>query len=69
LKRIYLLDKPKGVNGRSSDNTLIKKVLNWNYQYSLSDGIKETYKWIKEIKLSKDNMNLIKFSQSSLKKS
>ena len=69
LKRIYLLDKPKGVNGRSSDNTLIKKVLNWNYQYSLSDGIKETYKWIKEIKLSKDNINLIKFSQSSLKNS
>ena len=43
--------------------------LNWNYQYSLSDGIKETYKWIKEIKCSKDNINLIKFSQSSLKNS
>ena len=27
LKRIYLLDKPKGVRGRSSNNDLVKEVL------------------------------------------
>ena len=29
LKRTYKLDAPKGVRGRNSDNTLIKKLLNW----------------------------------------
>jgi UDP-glucose 4-epimerase len=29
LKRSYNLGAPKGVNGRSSDNTLIKQVFNW----------------------------------------
>ena len=43
----YLLDKPKGVKGRNSDNTLIKK-LSWEPKYSLSDGLKKTYYWIEE---------------------
>ena len=30
LKREYQLDKPKGVRGRSSNNDLAKKVLNWS---------------------------------------
>ena len=46
LKRNYQLDKPKGVNGRSSNNDLIKKVLQWDYNYSLKDGINKTYNWI-----------------------
>src|SRR5712664_2911617 len=29
LKRSYKLDAPKGVRGRNSDNTLIKKLMNW----------------------------------------
>jgi GDP-D-mannose 3',5'-epimerase len=29
LRRRYNLNAPKGVNGRNSDNTLIKKLLNW----------------------------------------
>src|SRR5208282_118835 len=29
LKRNYNLKAPKGVNGRNSDNTLIKKLMNW----------------------------------------
>ncbi len=44
----YLLDKPKGVKGRNSDNTLIKKELSWEPKYSLSDGLKKTYYWIEE---------------------
>ena len=46
LERKYDLSKPKGVRGRSSDNTLIKKSLGWSPKFSLSDGLKNTYKWI-----------------------
>ena len=37
---------PQGVRGRNSDNTLLKKVLNWEPQISLEEGIARTYKWI-----------------------
>lgn len=46
LKRNYNLSAPKGVNGRNSDNTLIKKVFNWEPSISLETGIEKTYKWI-----------------------
>lgn len=47
IKKVYQLDKPQGVRGRNSDNTLCKKVLNWQPQISLEEGLKETYDWIK----------------------
>ena len=46
LKRSYKLDAPKGVRGRSSDNTLIKKAFNWEPSISLEDGLDKTYRWI-----------------------
>lgn len=46
LHREYVLDAPKGVRGRSSDNTLIKKYFNWEPNISLSEGIRKTYEWI-----------------------
>lgn len=46
LKRNYNLDAPKGVNGRNSDNTLIKKVFGWEPDTRLRDGMEKTYKWI-----------------------
>jgi nucleoside-diphosphate-sugar epimerase len=46
VKKNYLLDRPKGVMGRSSDNTLIKKKLGWNCKFSLERGLKITYNWI-----------------------
>jgi nucleoside-diphosphate-sugar epimerase len=46
LKRRYKLDAPKGVNGRNSDNTLIKKVFNWEPSIRLEDGLEKTYRWI-----------------------
>ncbi|HWB82682.1 MAG TPA: NAD-dependent epimerase/dehydratase family protein [Bryobacteraceae bacterium] len=46
LKRSYDLGAPKGVNGRNSDNTLIKKYLNWEPDISLHDGLEKTYAWI-----------------------
>src|SRR5476651_2505479 len=46
LKRNYNLKAPKGVNGRNSDNTLIKKLLGWEPSISLKSGLEKTYAWI-----------------------
>src|SRR5271165_1648120 len=46
LRRKYNLDAPKGVNGRNSDNTLIKKLLDWEPNTSLRTGLEQTYRWI-----------------------
>src|SRR5579864_9308575 len=46
LKRIYDLDAPKGVMGRNSDNTLIKKYLGWEPGIPLRQGLEKTYAWI-----------------------
>lgn len=46
LNRVYDLDAPKGVRGRNSDNTLIKKYLEWEPTITLAEGLPETYEWI-----------------------
>jgi len=46
LERRYKLDAPKGVNGRNSDNTLIRKYLGWEPSVRLRDGLARTYEWI-----------------------
>jgi GDP-D-mannose 3', 5'-epimerase len=46
LERRYNLKAPKGVNGRNSDNALIKRYLNWEPSIRLRDGLETTYKWI-----------------------
>src|SRR5262249_48208880 len=46
LQRHYNLKAPKGVNGRNSDNTLIKKYLGWEPNVRLRDGLEKTYRWI-----------------------
>ncbi len=46
LKRTYNLDAPKGVNGRNSDNTLIRRYLGWEPSIRLRDGMEKTYAWI-----------------------
>ena len=46
LDRHYNLDAPKGVNGRNSDNTLIKEKLGWAPSIRLRDGMEKTYHWI-----------------------
>jgi nucleoside-diphosphate-sugar epimerase len=46
LKRTYNLGAPKGVRGRNSDNTKIKKELNWEPSISLHNGLEKTYAWI-----------------------
>ena len=46
LKRSYNLSAPKGVNGRNSDNTLIRQHLGWEPSVRLRDGMEQTYRWI-----------------------
>ena len=46
LKRSYNLAAPKGVNGRNSDNTLVKSIFGWEPSTPLADGMEVTYKWI-----------------------
>lgn len=46
LTRKYLLDAPKGVRGRNSDNTLIKEIFDWEPSTKLKEGLTETYNWI-----------------------
>lgn len=48
LKRKYILDAPKGVAGRNSDNTMIKRILNWEPSIPISRGLRTTYEWIEK---------------------
>jgi GDP-D-mannose 3',5'-epimerase len=40
------VDGPQGVRGRNSDNTLLRKVLGWEPEVSLEEGLDRTYRWI-----------------------
>jgi nucleoside-diphosphate-sugar epimerase len=46
LERRYDLSAPKGVNGRNSDNRLIREHLGWEPSIRLKDGLERTYSWI-----------------------
>jgi nucleoside-diphosphate-sugar epimerase len=46
LRRSYDVAAPKGVNGRNSDNTLIRERLGWAPETALVDGLEKTYAWI-----------------------
>jgi len=46
LEHKYNLSAPKGVNGRNSDNKLIREHLDWAPDYDLRKGMETTYKWI-----------------------
>ncbi len=57
IKKKYLLDKPKGVRGRSSDNNKIIADFNWSPSTGLKKGLEKTYKWIFDQIKSGDNTN------------
>jgi GDP-D-mannose 3', 5'-epimerase len=48
LARAYDLSAPRGVAGRNSDNTFIRKMLKWEPDTTLDTGLRHTYNWIKE---------------------
>ena len=47
ISKTHDLTAPEGVKGRNADLTLVKKVLGWEPQVSLEDGLEKTYRWIK----------------------
>ncbi|NNJ27771.1 NAD-dependent epimerase/dehydratase family protein [Alienimonas chondri] len=49
----HQLDKPRGVNGRNSDNTLIERRLGWAPSISLREGMAKTYDWVEAQYLAK----------------
>jgi len=48
ISKRHDLTKPQGVRGRNSDNTLLRKVLNFEPKVSLEEGLEKTYHWIEE---------------------
>jgi nucleoside-diphosphate-sugar epimerase len=46
ISRSHDLTKPQGVRGRNSDNTRLRKVLDWEPGTSLEAGLARTYHWI-----------------------
>lgn len=46
--RQYDPGAPKGVRGRNSENTLIRKYLGWEPSIPLKNGMKKTFDWINE---------------------
>ena len=48
LERHYDLSAPRGVAGRSSDNTFIKSIFGWEPDTPLREGMAKTYAWIEQ---------------------
>jgi len=46
LRKIHDVNRPQGVRGRNSDNSLLRSVLNWEPPTALHDGLAITYEWI-----------------------
>ncbi len=46
ISKTYDLSAPEGVRGRNADLTLVGRVLGWEPQVSLEDGLERTYRWI-----------------------
>jgi GDP-D-mannose 3',5'-epimerase len=65
MERKYDLGAPKGVRGRNSENTLIKKYLGWEPSIPLKKGMKKTYDWIKEemVNESKEKKGINRFNK------
>ena len=66
VEKNYQLDKPKGVRGRSSDNSYVTKKLGWASKNSLKEGLTKTYNWI-ESQIN-SGTNIDKFSRNSASK-
>lgn len=52
---------PQGVRGRNSDNTLLRKILDWEPSISLEQGLGITYRWIEnqvKLKLALDSKEM-----------
>ena len=54
ILKIKTVDGPIGVAGRTSDNSNIKKAINWEPEIPLEKGLDITYRWISD-EISKSN--------------
>jgi len=57
VNKKYLLNMPKGVRGRSSNNDKAYKVLKWRYKITLEEGLERTYNWIFDQLINKKSRN------------
>jgi GDP-D-mannose 3',5'-epimerase len=48
ITKTYNTTAPQGVRGRNADLTLVKKVLKWEPQITLEQGLAKTYEWIEK---------------------
>jgi GDP-D-mannose 3',5'-epimerase len=46
IKKKYDISAPQGVRGRNADITLARRVLGWEPEIGLEEGLSRTYKWI-----------------------
>jgi GDP-D-mannose 3',5'-epimerase len=46
VDRRYNLNAPQGVRGRTSDNTMMREIYNWEPTTSLLSGLTKTYEWV-----------------------
>jgi len=46
ISKRHDLTKPQGVRGRNSDNARLRRVLGWEPEISLEEGLERTYHWI-----------------------
>ena len=47
IKKVHI-EGPLGVRGRTSDNKLIKRDLDWEPSWKLKKGLSKTYEWIEQ---------------------
>ncbi len=66
VKKNYQLDKPKGVRGRSSDNSYVEKKIGWKPDFTLREGLEKTYLWIEQQIHSGSNIE--KFCKGNIEK-
>jgi len=61
---------PQGVRGRNADLTRIKKILGWEPQISLEEGLTKTYTWIEEqLRVKSEDYTSLEFSTTYPQKS
>jgi dTDP-D-glucose 4,6-dehydratase len=46
LDKVHDFQRPQGVRGRNSDNSLLRRVLGWEPTTTLREGLTSTYPWI-----------------------
>jgi nucleoside-diphosphate-sugar epimerase len=46
VSKRYDVTKPQGVRGRNSDNSELRRVLDWEPSVRLAEGMTQTYRWI-----------------------